>query len=156
MASTITIRPATPDDVAQIALHRRLMFNDMYDYDPETLDQLEHDFQVWVKERYQSGHYLGWFALNAAGEIVGGAGLWVQAWPPHPSDLSQRRGHVMDVYVVPEYRRRGIARQLLQAVIAACEAEGFCMVTLAASHLGRPLYEELGFEASNIMHRKLK
>ncbi|WP_414087086.1 GNAT family N-acetyltransferase, partial [Herbaspirillum lusitanum] len=36
-------------------------------------------------------------------------------WPPHPSHPYQaKRGYVLNVYVVPAYRRRGIADLLMK------------------------------------------
>jgi len=54
-------------------------------------------------------------------------------------------GRIRNVYVVPEFRRRGIARTLTLAAIAAAELFGVSRLVLGASRAGRPLYEALGF-----------
>lgn len=53
--------------------------------------------------------------------------------------------YVNAVYVRPAYRRRGIARELMQLVIAWSRERGCRSVRLRASEEGRFLYESLGF-----------
>jgi GNAT superfamily N-acetyltransferase len=50
------------------------------------------------------------------------------------------------IYVVPGYRRRGIAREVTVRAIEWCKQRGCVRVRLQASEAGRPLYESLGFK----------
>ena len=50
------------------------------------------------------------------------------------------------VLVLPEFRRRGIARSLMQHALAFTEARGVGCVKLDATDMGWPLYSDLGFE----------
>lgn len=45
----------------------------------------------------------------------------------------------------PEYRRRGLARRLMEHAIEYLEREGVEWIKLDATDMGRPLYERLGF-----------
>jgi GNAT superfamily N-acetyltransferase len=58
--------------------------------------------------------------------------------------------------VYPDFRRKGIARDLMKIMIDWCRTEGFAAVYLHASKDGRPLYEALGFEPTTEMRLKLK
>ena len=51
----------------------------------------------------------------------------------------------------PEFRNRGIARQIMLTILAWVKERGLRSVNLHASDEGRPLYERLGFEATNEM-----
>ena len=53
----------------------------------------------------------------------------------------------------PEYRRRGLARLLLEDVIAIAERRGIHTLKLDATEEGRPLYEHLGFVVEKIVER---
>ena len=58
---------------------------------------------------------------------------------------------VLNLYVERDQRRRGVARELMKAMIVWCRDNGFSSVGLHASDEGRPLYEQLGFKATNEM-----
>jgi GNAT superfamily N-acetyltransferase len=66
-----------------------------------------------------------------------------------------RNAHVNAVYVRPAYRRRGIARTLMQLAIAWARERGCVRVRLRASEDGRLLYEQLGFESGREMELDL-
>jgi GNAT superfamily N-acetyltransferase len=62
---------------------------------------------------------------------------------------------ILNMYTEKEFRRRGIARQLMLVMMDWVRREGFPKVGLHASDEGRPLYESLGFEVSNEMEIRL-
>jgi len=66
------------------------------------------------------------------------------------------RATVLNVYTEPAFRNRGLARRLMHAVIDWCRAQGLASVQLHASDAGRPLYESLGFGATNEMRLSLR
>ncbi len=82
-------------------------------------------------------------AYRETGELVGYAivSRYVDAW------------HVMNVAVDPEYRRRGIARELLERlfdVTAADPRRGYTLEVRVSNTDAIRLYEQLGFEARGI------
>ncbi len=70
--------------------------------------------------------------------------------------LGQRRGYVNGVYVLPEYRRRGIGHALMEAGIAWLRAGGATAVRLRSSVEGQPLYASLGFRNTSEMELSLQ
>jgi GNAT superfamily N-acetyltransferase len=127
------------------------MFTDMGYSDTARLDAMDAAFEPWVAERMARGEYLGWLAVGPAGEVVAGAGLWIMDWPPHTLGVDPRRGNILNVYVAPAHRRRGLARRLVVATLDWCRAHGVEGVILHASDAGRPLYTALGFQPTNEM-----
>jgi GNAT superfamily N-acetyltransferase len=81
------------------------------------------------------------------GAIVAGASLLIVPTMPRygAADAVVFDGRVRDVYVVAAYRRRGIARDLMLAVLAEAKAEHVDRLTLGASEMGAPLYLSIGF-----------
>jgi ribosomal protein S18 acetylase RimI-like enzyme len=50
---------------------------------------------------------------------VASAGLLILDWPPHPFDPEgELRGYLLNVYVEPEYRKRGLAHELVERCMA--------------------------------------
>ncbi len=150
-ASAYTLRRATPAEGAVITAHRRAMFAEMAQTDPARLDVMAAEFLPWVTARLEREEYLAWLAVDAAGSVVGGAGLWLMDWPPHLVGRQARRGNLLNVYVAPAHRRQGLARRLMQAALGWCRANTLDVVILHASEYGRPLYEALGFTPTNEM-----
>ena len=60
------------------------------------------------------------------------------------------------VYTEVAYRRKGLARRILNAMIDDCRANEWPRISLHASELGRPLYESLGFVDTNEMRLMLE
>jgi GNAT superfamily N-acetyltransferase len=50
------------------------------------------------------------------------------------------------VGTVPEWRRRGLARALMEHVLADAQHRGARTATLQSTRMGLPLYNSLGFE----------
>ncbi len=148
---SFTIRQATLADVPTIVTHRRRMFEDMGYTNPVGMDTMDAIGAGWLRERLANGRYQGWFAMMPSGAIVAGAGLWLQDWPPNLFDQQPYRGYILNVYTEPEYRRRGLARVLLQTINRWCAGQGMTTVSLHASAQGRPIYESLGFLPTNEM-----
>jgi GNAT superfamily N-acetyltransferase len=149
----LAIRPATLEDAAIIAGHRRAMFFDMGHRDG--LDSMTEAFLPWVRAKMSAGEYLAWFAIAEDGSVAAGAGLWLMDWPPHMIGTGSRRGNILNVYTRPDFRRQGLARRLTETAVEWCRANGIGTVILHASDEGRELYQSLGFQPTNEMRRIL-
>ena len=64
----------------------------------------------------------------------------------HPTG---KRAHLMNVYTKVEYRRHGIAREMVEILIDEAKSKGVTEISLDATESGRPLYESLWFRASD-------
>jgi GNAT superfamily N-acetyltransferase len=144
------ITPATLDHLDTIVEHRRSMFFDMGHRDEAVLDRMSAAFRPWVAGKIAGGEYRAWFA-TVDGAVAGGVGLWVMDWLPHLIATGAPRGNIVNVYTCVEFRRRGIARALISKALAWCKEYGITYVILHASPEGRPIYESMGFRATNEM-----
>ena len=132
-------RPATPADAETIALHRY----------PDEKDAAERPiYAAWVADALSRGLYLG-FLHELNGEMIAGAGLTLLEWGPTRTDPQAFQGRLVNVYTHPRHRRQGHARQLVQACLNAALERGITRLNLGTTPAARPLYENLGFHASN-------
>jgi GNAT superfamily N-acetyltransferase len=155
LASNITIRQASATDIPEILRQRRRMYEDMHSNDSATLASMAELSSHYLQTAIPGGSFRAWLASDPERVVAGGAVI-ITPWPAHPYDLECRRATILNVYTDPAYRRRGIARQIMQTMITWCRQEGFARVTLHASEDGRHLYESLGFEPSNEMRLNLR
>lgn len=154
MADQITIRPATPADILELLRQRRGMYQDMGYTDEAGIAKMLSTSKLYLEEAMRNGSFHAWLAMHE-NQVVAGAGLIINPWLSHPYDQQCRQATILNVYTRPECRRRGIARQLMNTVIAWCREQGLVQVSLHSSKDGRPLYESLGFEPTSEMRLKL-
>jgi GNAT superfamily N-acetyltransferase len=152
---TIQIRKATVDDIPEILRQRRGMYEDMDCNDAVALADMVALTTAYLQKAIPEGSFLAWLAM-IDDRIAGGGAVVISPWPAHPHNQECRRATILNVYTHREFRRRGVARKIMQTMIDWCSREGFAQVTLHASPDGRPLYEALGFEVSNEMKLKLR
>ena len=160
MVDDLPLREATPEDIPTLVNHRRWMFEDMAAAEGSQLDRGDVDamddaYAAQLHAQLADGRQRAWLIESGDRVAASGAVLFC-AWLPRPGDLTGRLAYLHSVYTAPEFRRRGLARRIVQAAIDACRAAGLRRLTLHASAAGRPLYESLDFDPTNEMRLILK
>ncbi|MEO6815981.1 MAG: GNAT family N-acetyltransferase [Edaphobacter sp.] len=143
-------RLATEADAELISEQRCRMFADSGQGDEVRLKEVDENFVPWVRERLSDGRYVGWLTAED-GRVVAGAGMLWMDFPPHWMDPEPVRAYLLNVYVEPEFRGRGLARELLEMAMNDAKQRGIKVVSLHASTFGKPLYERNGFNSTNEM-----
>lgn len=140
------VRRAVPADAARLVDLRALMMTEMGE-DVEADPSWRADAAAWFRRRMQDPAAFAAFVAEAPGTgIVGCAVGTLDDHAPSPRNRSGVRGEVSNVVTEPAYRRRGIARRCLDALLAWFEADTPArVVRLAATSDGEPLYRSLGF-----------
>ncbi len=147
----LTTRIATSGDIALITDHRHAMFAEIGWSTADALATMSHHFSPWVERMMATDRYVGW-VVEDEGQPVASAGFFELDWPPHPFDpTSEARGYLLNFWVEPSHRRRGIAKGLVKQALAESRRRGFRVTTLHASEAGRPVYESLGFRRGGEM-----
>lgn len=131
------------------------MFYEMGYCDAAALAAMHATSEPFFAKGLETGSYQGWFA-EAKDKIVAGGGIIVFEYHSSPIDPFPKRPVVVNMYTEPDHRRRGLARMLMETMIAWCRTEGFGSVLLHASPDGRALYESLGFKQTNEMRLMLR
>lgn len=121
----IDIRQARAEDAGQIAEIEKLCFPDPWSFESMRQELEENPLAVYM-------------VAEADGEIAAYAGLW----------RIEDEGHITNVAVRPEYRRQGLGRRIVTALIGLLESQGTAGFTLEvrrSNTAARKMYEELGF-----------
>ena len=154
------IRRAEVEDAPVIAWHRARMFQDMGELSDAAFENLRNAAESWTARALASGEYLGWLGTPATrpDTVVGGAGIQLRQVAPHPcrpprgGEIGKgRHAIVLNVFTEPEWRRRGLALELMEEIVAWTRAEQLDRLVLHASSQARLLYEKMGFVATNEM-----
>ena len=150
-----TLRRASTADLEVLVSHRRSMFQDMGYSDEAALESMSERFRAWLLEHMNEGEYLAWLIAAPDGSVAAGTGLWLMDWPPHMVGQGERRGNILNVYTNQDFRRRGLARELMKTVLAWCRENRIDTIILHASADGRRLYESIGFSPTNEMRLRV-
>jgi GNAT superfamily N-acetyltransferase len=146
LADGAAIRRATPADIPQLVGFRALMMSDMgEDFDAHV--GLRDDVAAWYARRMgQPNGFAAFVAEASDGSLVGCAVGTVEDHAPSPRSRSGLRGELSNVVTLPAFRRRGLARACVSALLTwfANETDA-TTVRLAATADGAQLYRSMGF-----------
>ncbi|HEY5487025.1 MAG TPA: GNAT family N-acetyltransferase [Candidatus Limnocylindrales bacterium] len=152
-ADVFLIRAAARSDLPTLLEFRMGMIEDIAaagqaqrPWDPDAVRQAN---GRWLAEHFDRD-FAAWLA-EIGGRPAGTAAIMWFPHPPGPRNLQGVEAYVLNVYTKLEFRRRGIARALMARVIEEARARGIGRIWLRASREGRPLYEAIGFGASNYL-----
>jgi GNAT superfamily N-acetyltransferase len=151
----IAIRPATSADVDTLLEHRLGMIEAVFSsHGPSASSRpaaadLRETNAAWLA-RHLGGDFEAWLA-EAEGRPVGSAAVMWFPHPPSPINPIGLEAYVLNVFTEPTWRRRGVARALMERVVEEARARGVKRIWLRASDDGRPLYESMGFRGSNYL-----
>jgi GNAT superfamily N-acetyltransferase len=96
------------------------------------------------------------FIAELSGVAVGMAWLAVFDRIPQPRRLERLAGNVQSVFVLEEFRNRGIGSALVEAAIAEARTRDVGYLIVHPSERAYPLYERLGFaETNRLLHLDL-
>ncbi len=129
------------------------MFTDGGKRTAAELAAMDRSFRKWLEPRLHDETYFGFIACDENRPIAG-VGLMALDWPPHPSHPEDdRRGYVLNLFVDQAYRKRGIARMLMDLAEEEFSARGLQYAILHTTSAGRAVYEELGWGATSEMSK---
>jgi GNAT superfamily N-acetyltransferase len=152
---TPIVRPANAEDIP-LLIKSRLDFLSALDYPVLLYDLQSATQQV---ETFLSEHLgrdlFAWIAME--GETIAAAGFLQVIhvmWQPAAPD--GQYGRIINVLTWPEFRRQGLARAIMQALIQKAHDLKLSYVDLDASPEGQPLYESLGFNPLQAKHPPMR
>lgn len=111
---------------------------------PEDVD-LRSSLREFYTKNMAAGTYVSWLAMDGE-KIVGTSGMSFAEKPPYFTCTTGKLGILSSMYTDPDYRRMGIATQLLDRVVKEAKDYGCGTIYITASDMGVKLYESYGFK----------
>ncbi len=141
----VSYRIATKDDMDLLMSSRLEMLrvvNDLdlsYEYSNELVES--------SIEYFKNGDHTTVLAMDGE-RVIGCATICYMYIMPTFSHPTGKRAHLMNVYTMKEWQRRGIAKTMVSMLIDEAWKRGATEISLDATEEGRPLYRKLGFTDS--------
>ena len=156
MASKIHITKATLNDVdTLIRLRLDYLIMDKGQLTFEEEDAIRNQLQQYLPKHLKSGDFVAMIAWQ--NEMpVSAAFLLINERPANPSFITGITGTLINVITYPDYRKKGIATQLIKAVIEEAKKINVSSIDLAATEDGKGVYEKLGFTEPPYTAMRLK
>lgn len=142
----IHYRRASIDDIESLIDYRVKFLNALYSHpeDDET-EVLRKSLREYFSEAISSGEFVAWLA-ECNGRIVGISGMTIWRMPARYGGLeSGKLGYILNLYTIPEARRKGICTRLLNELIKEAKSSGLRYLHLHASEEGASVYKKAGF-----------
>lgn len=99
--------------------------------------------------------FISWLAFDGE-QIIATSGLSIVEKPPYFSSPTGTIGLLSSMYTVPNYRRKGIAKELLSKLVNEAKKQSCGYVQITASEMGIKLYSTYGFElCENFLQYKI-
>jgi GNAT superfamily N-acetyltransferase len=145
MAEIINIRRVEETDIPGMTAARINYLTEMQGersiaYKEELFQKLQQYFSESIQEQR-------FFALQAEyeGVIVSYGGMILKKIPGDFNQSSYLEGEILNMYTIPEYRRRGYSSLILENLLREAKSMGVSKVALHCSRAGEPLYRKYGF-----------
>ena len=90
------------------------------------------------------GTFVSWLALDGK-NIIGTSGMSFVEKPPYFGCPNGKIGLLSSMFTEPQYRRKGIAKELLSRVVNEAREYGCEVIQITASDMGVKLYTDFGF-----------
>ena len=151
---TFQIQPATTADIDGIA---RVMRESLRKLGPAVYNEKQVNSSIAYVG--QPDHQLiddGTYFVVLDGSTIVGCGGWSRRKKPYSGsahasdddallDPSRDAAHIRAMFVLPQFARRGIGRQILELCEARAAAEGFRRLQLVALRSGEEMYRRCGY-----------
>lgn len=97
-----------------------------------------------------STNQLTQWLVECEDEVIASGAIQFISFPPSFFNTTGIRGYIMNMYTHPAYRKRGIAKQLMDLLVEEARIRKVHHIFLIASDMGKPLYKKYGFSENDI------
>ena len=113
---------------------------------PEDTDMtaVETASRDYYRAALADGSHAAWLVFDGDTWIGAGGVSFYRVMPTYHNP-SGWKAYLMNIYTHPDYRRRGIARHMVDLLVGEARDRGVTAISLEATAMGMPLYESYGF-----------
>ena len=143
----ITFRKLNENDKELFVNLRIIFLEDRFKLDGNEKEEIKNNLKIYFDKHICKNDFIGIIG-EYNGKIVSVAYLIIYDKPANLNNLYGKVGTLINVYTFPEYRKKGIAKRLVENIINEAKNNGIKYFDLLASESGYKIYENIGFKES--------
>jgi hypothetical protein len=144
--NNITYHKATPEDAQVLADNRiRFALELSGNQAAETVETLRVQMKNYFSAATANNSCIS-FIARCGDKVAGIGSVHVREVPGNFKNPSGRWGYIMNMYTVPEFRRKGICKGILDALVNEGSQAGIGAFELHATPEGEYVYKQNGFK----------
>ena len=132
------------EDVSLLVDYRIEFLKDFGDSSFEKEEALRKNLKRLYESYLSNQQYVSFLAYENE-NLAGIGGMLLREQPGNFKNPEGRTGYIMNMYTVPQYRRRGICSEILRRLLEYGEKSGIHTFELHATKDGQPVYIKHGF-----------
>ena len=149
MAKNYEYKKATIADIDELVRTRIIVLRAANKLSNDVdMSLVEKESYEYYKRALETGEHIAYLVYDN-GAFVGAGGVSFYQVMPTYHNPTGKKAYIMNMYTNPAYRRKGIAYQTLNLLVADAKNKGIDAISLEATEMGRPLYEKFGFTGMN-------
>lgn len=138
-------RLATFDDI-NLLVSERLRFIEINETD-DNYGLIKNNCDTYFKKAF-SENTCDVILAEENGRCIGTGIIFYYDSVPSAFNVTGKNAYITSMYVEPEYRCRGIGRNILNELIKLADEKEYKIIMLNASDMGKPMYKKAGFVES--------
>ena len=125
------------------------------DVDEAEKDKIKLSLENYFQRQIKSNEFIG-FICEYNGNIISVAYLVISEWPANRTFINGKIGTLLNVYTYPEYRKNGVATNVINKIIEEAKKQNVSIINLMATEDGINVYKKLGFIETDNKSMRLK
>lgn len=110
---------------------------------------IDEELNTFFENQLTSHQYVQWLVEEDNKVIATGAIQFI-SFPPSYFNPTGIRDYILNMYTHPDYRGKGIAKQLVNQLLKEAQRRKVQHIFLISSEMGKPLYKKIGFKENDI------
>jgi GNAT superfamily N-acetyltransferase len=143
----LEIRKANLKDLDALFANRMLFIEMLTNQEASVPEEFKKNTYEFMQKHIDDDSMVTWLAIE--GDAIASVAIvcYYQLLPTM-SNITGNTGYILNVFTLPDYRKKGLATELVNKIIQDAKERNVGRLILSASDMGRPVYEKIGFEAT--------
>jgi len=145
----MTVHEAKIEDIEQLALHHRKMFEEIWEKKGSKLatdkaQNIQQAYKEKLTKQIPESTCKAWI-IKKDNQLIASGAISILCYVPVPDDTNLNIAYLHSMYTERKFRGNKLAQRIIDTAIQYCKGNGIHRIVLNSSDDGKPIYEKVGF-----------